>query len=159
MTDKHNGVRDPKQMRAKSSKFGLSDHGFTRFYYVMDVEEEYENALEPEYWAGLANQLQKNMFSGQADRSGAIIELRSEDHSFYAELYVRAVNPSELVVAPVREPVYFGKPGASKENESYKRRWNVGNRSYEVQRVSDGAVVGRGFKIPEDADTYISQMK
>lgn len=147
-------VEVPRRLLARN--FLESEFAYADISVTMPVGHTIEDALKPEYWAHVAHRLQQNTVTGQPDRSGAIIRLRSEDHAFFAMLYVRAVRNDALDVALIGEPTFFGPKGAAR-SEAYEVRWNVGARGFDVVRKSDGAIVGRAsdFKLKEDAIAYI----
>jgi hypothetical protein len=147
-------IEIPRKILARH--FMESEFAYADISVTMPVDHTIEDALKPEYWAHVAHRLQQNALTGQPDRSGAIIRLRTEDHAFFAMLYVRAVRKEALDVALIGEPTYFGPKGAAK-SEKYDIRWNVGARGYDVVRKSDGAIVGRAadLKLKEDAAAFI----
>jgi hypothetical protein len=137
-----------------------SEYAYADISVTMPIGHTIEDALKPEYWSQVAYRLQKNVNNGQPDRSGAIINLRSEDHAFFAQLYVRAVRDAALDVALVGEPTYFGPKTAKTKNDKYETRWNVGARGFDIVRSSDGAIVGKAsdFRLKEDALQYIEDV-
>ena len=94
-----------------------------RFSAYLPVGVKYEDALKPEFWAQVCHLLHKTPLTNEPDRAGAIIELRSQDHEFYAELYVKAVQERGLVVVPICEPVYLGLRAVDSVRDD---RWPVG---------------------------------
>ena len=68
-----------------------------------------------------------------------------EDHSAYAELYVRAVQERGLIVALLGEPIYFGPKTA--EHAKFEIKWNVGKRGFDILRKSDREIVADGGKL------------
>lgn len=147
-------VEVPRKILARH--FMESEFAYADISVTMPVGHTIEDALKPEYWSHVAHRLQQNVLTGAPDRSGAIIRLRSEDHAFFAKLYVRAVRKDSLEVALIGEPTYFGPKGGTK-SDKYDTRWNVGARGYDVVRKSDGAIVGRAadLKLKEDAVAFI----
>jgi hypothetical protein len=144
----------PRKLLARN--FVESEFAYADISVTIPVGHTIEDALKPEYWAHVAHRLQQNVHTGQPDRSGAIIRLRTEDHALFAMLYVRAVRNDSLDVALIGEPTYFGPSGAVK-SDAYETRWNVGARGFDVIRKSDGAIVGRAsdFRLKENAIAYI----
>lgn len=113
-----------------------------------------EDALRPEYWVHHSHRLKANPITGQADWAGAKLELHIDDHSHYAELYVRAVMERALIVQIINGPHYLGIKSA--ETTGYEDRWNVGRRGFDVIRKSDRQIVGH-FPTRELAKAWIDE--
>jgi len=75
----------------RPSNFMPSEFAYGRYSAKLPLGHTVEDALKPEYWVHMAGELSADPLSGRMDMSGSIIELRSENHDFYAVLYVRAV--------------------------------------------------------------------
>lgn len=143
--------------KAKQTAFQLSEHAYGRRSYTLPVGWTLEDTLLPEFWSEVAHLLEGNKLNGIPPQEGTIIEVRTQDHAFYAELYVRAVRKMALDVGLIGAPTYFGKKDEKPVSGDYKPRWNVGAGGYDIVRNSDGAIVGRAsdFKLKEDAYAYI----
>lgn len=139
--------------RLLASKFLPNEFAFGRFSAVIPVGVTIDDVLKPEFWAHIAHMLRSNQMTGDPARTGTIIEIRSEDHSLYAELYVRAVKEQALDVALIGKPTYFG-PRESSPSEKYSVRWNVGKRGFDILRKSDNAIIGRAVDFPKKEDAY-----
>ena len=147
-----------KQKHALSSNFKQAEFYYPHMAYTMEVGHKVEDALKPEYWASVAHKLAARELQGGLDRAGAVIELRSEDHSIYAELYVRAVHPAGLDVALLNStPIGTQKTSKS---EAFEERWNPGHKGWDVVRRSDSVVVssGKDHKTKESALEFIKTM-
>ena len=116
-----------------------------------------EDALKPEFWVNVAHKFSKQPVTGEPDKTGAIIELRTVDHAFYARLYVRAVQERALIVTLLEAPIYFGPKEVL--SFSFSIRWNVGKRGYDIIRKSDNQIVAGGEKIKtkDDAQAWIDE--
>jgi hypothetical protein len=148
---------DPKEQvkRVKPTSLQMSEHAFARYSVVAPVGWTIEDLLDPEAWAHVAHKLEKTQLTNEPDRSGAIIEVRTEDHAFYAELYVRAVRKMALDVDVIQfKPL---GPQTEKKTAGFDVRWNVGARSFEVIRQSDKEVVARALPKKEDAYAWIER--
>ena len=119
----------------------------TRSSLTLPVGWELSDALSPEFWMNVAHWFQPDPRTGEADRAGTIIEVRTEDHAFYAELYVRGVRGNVLDVAILTKPIFFGPQGATGTPE-YEIRWNVGHRGFDIIRQSARVIVESGNKLP-----------
>lgn len=121
-------------------------HAYWRCAITLPVGWSIADCLKPEFWQNVGHKFQKQAFTGEPEKTGAVIEVRTLDHAFYAELYVRAVRGGVLDVAVLREPVYFG-PKAS-EASGFEVRWNVGKRGFDIIRKSDREIVEDAGKFP-----------
>jgi len=145
---------DPKVL--KPSAFSGAEYAFATFSAVLPVGWTVEDALKPEFWVHVAGKFSKDAFTGDPDKAGAIIELRTIDHAFYARLYVRAVQERGLIVQMMGEPVYLGQQQV--KTEGYEINWNVGKRGYDVIRKSDRSIVADGAKLKtkEQAQSWVN---
>ena len=118
--------------------------------------------MQPEFWSHVCHMLQKQPVTNEPDRAGAIIELRTADHAFYAELYVRAVQDHGLVVELLGDIKTFGPKAVSGNGKAskFEIKWNVGKRGYDVIRVSDREIIGDGHKLKtkEMALAWVEEM-
>ncbi len=144
-------VEQPKKLALRH--FMQTEYAYARLSATLPIDTTFEDCLNPEFWVAVAHQLQVTPVTGEPDRSGAVIEIRTADHAFYAELYVRAVQEQGLIVSVLREPVYLGPKEDSKPG--FRVRWNVGKREHEVIRQSDNIIVAGKFKVKEDAFKWI----
>jgi hypothetical protein len=148
-------VEQPRAL--KRSAFQSGEFAYARMSATLPAGWDIEDALRPEFWVHVVDQFKKNPFTNDPDRVGAIIELRSEDHAFFAEVYVRAVQERGMVVALIGEPTYFG-PKEIKA-DGFEVRWNVGKRGFDIIRKSDREIVAGGDRIKtrEQAQAWIGQ--
>jgi hypothetical protein len=132
-----------------------TEYAYARISVTLPVGWTFEDTLIPEFWSQVAHIFHAQPVTNEPDKAGATLEIRTEDHAFYAELYVRAVHERGLTVAVIREPVYFGPK--SVDTAQYKTRWNVGARGHDVIRVTDGAIVSpaKDNKTKEEAMKWI----
>ena len=119
----------------------------------------FEDMLRPEFWAHVSYMLRRDAMTGRPDRAGTIISVRTVDHAFYAELYVRAVGDAGLIVGVIREPVYFGSQAVLYRR--YEVRWNIGKKGFDVIRRSDRAIIAGAEKFPvrEQAEAWIAELE
>lgn len=136
--------------------FQQEEFAYARMSATLPEGIDFLDILRPEYWANVAYKLKADNMTGRRDLSGTIISVRTADHAFYAELYVRAVSDRGLVVGVLKEPVYFG-PKEIKSNQ-YKSRWNPGKKGWEIQRVSDNEIVAGPFPIKEAVQDWIDKV-
>lgn len=142
--------------KVKQSTFQFSEHAYGRRSVTLPVGWTLEEIMAPEAWSEVAHLLEGNKLNGIPPQAGSIIEVRTQDHAFYAELYVRAVRKMALDVAVIQAKQLDPKD-EKPVSDAYKPRWNVGAGGFDILRQSDGAIVGRAsdFKLKEDAFAYI----
>jgi len=154
-------VSENKKLPAAQERFMVRGDSFAYadIDVTMPVGHTVDDALKPEYWALHAHKMMRPQFNSGPDWSGAIIYLRTEDHAFYAQLYVRAVRQASLEVQLIGEPTIFGP--ANVDTAGYEVRWNVGKRGFDVIRKSDRMLVVGGDKMRtrEDAQEWIDAAK
>ena len=143
----------------KLSDFQYSEFSAARFNVWLPVGCKFEETLRPEFWAQCASKLQKQTVTSEPDKAGALIEIRTRDHNFYAELYVVAVRQHGLEVKVLREPVYFDAPEIPQDDQ-YRAQWNAAKSGWDIIRKSDSAVCGDGsnIKTRKAAKEWIERM-
>jgi hypothetical protein len=76
-----------------------------------------------------------------------IIYVFNAERTMCAQLYVRAVQQSQLVVSVLVEPKHFG-PRQIVSVGGVIPKWNVGRQGWDVVRESDNTVIQEGSKFP-----------
>lgn len=148
-------TRPADQKKVKQSTFQLAEHAYGRRSVTLPVGWSIEDILAPEAWSEVAYLLVGNKLSGTLPQAGSIIEVRTEDHAFYAELYVRAVSKMSMDVDVIQyKPL---GPQEVKDTGKFDVRWNVGRRGFDVIRKSDKQIVAEGLPKKEDAIAWIEQ--
>lgn len=138
------------------SNFRASEFAYARYAVTLPVGWTLDDLLIPEAWAQVAHVLDKTPMTNEPPRVGTIVEVRTEDHAFYAELYVRAVRKMALDVQVTLGPVLLG--GEQKEVKgNFDVRWNVGKRGFDIVRKSDKVIVADGLLKKEDALAWIEK--
>ena len=160
----------------KPSGFLGSEFARANFDAVMSAEHDFEDALRPGYWTNVVGLLKKNPISGERSRTGALINIGTEDHAFFGHLYVRAVLEQGLVVQCIG-PSFNPKTGkacpidlqtgqywqgrkATDLGTAFEIKWNVGKGGFDVIRTSDRQIVIDGTKLPtrEFAEAEIAKI-
>jgi hypothetical protein len=145
---------DPLKRVKPTALNATSDYEYPRFAVTLPVEWTLEDVLDPESWAHVAYKLDANKTTKDPARVGTIIEVRTEDHAWFAELYVRAVRPNALDLAVLR---HTNLAPEDKETGNFHVRWNVGKRGFDVIRLSDKTIVASGLPKKEDAHAWIKE--
>lgn len=143
--------REPKLLEKHFSIDG--SYAYQRSAITLPVGWKFEWCLKPEFWAQVAYKFKGDKMTGGIDVEGGVVEVRTEDHAFYGELYVRAVRDDGIVAAVLREPVYFGLQEI--KSSAFETKWNVGKRKFDIIRLSDREVVASA-KTKDDAQSWIN---
>lgn len=130
-----------------------AEHAYGRYSVTLAAGHTIDQMLKPEYWVLTAHLFQADKNSGLPDRAGAIIEVRDEAHTFYAELYVRAVQEKGLVVQMLRKED-IGPKLAPTGNYFYE--FNRAEKIWDVKRKSDNETVF-SHKLKEEASDWVKK--
>lgn len=155
-------VMRPKQTFAVSpNRFQVSEYAYADFSATLPPGTKVEEILNPEAWVHVCHLLEKRPVTGEPELTGAIIAVRTEDHEFYLNLYVRAVPGKGLVVEilkPDANGVCWLGPRAV-TGEPFDVKWNIGKRGFDIIRNSDREIVADGaeIKTKEAAQEWIDE--
>ena len=131
----------------------LVEFAHRRWSAALQEGQTLDEALVPEFWSDVARGDQRGMMAGD------VVELRSFDHSFFAEIYVRKVEQGSATVALIRSTDFIDRKAEAKAeaapHAALATRWNPGRQCFEVIRSSDKEVVSTGHKLKEDAKAWI----
>ena len=95
-----------------------------------------DDLLTPAYWANVCRRLRK----------GNIVEVRAEDHSFYAEYYVLEVAPSFAIVKQLTHyKLHDGVKTGSMANDKYYAKYMGPSWDWCVGRESDHEIIERNL--------------
>lgn len=144
--------RQRKRILQKDCK--LVEFAHRRWAAALQEGQTLEDALTPEFWADVARGDGRGMLAGD------VIEVRSFDHSFFAELYARKVDAGTALVALISRTDFVDRAADAKPakgGDVLAPRWNVGKRTFDVIRSSDKVIVSEGHKLKEDAQAWIAE--
>lgn len=166
--------RKPKVL--VSGRFSEEEYAFARLSALVPADVDFDDIMQPGFWSNNLGPLKRNLATNQQDRSGAIITVRTDDHAFLAQLYVRAVLESGLIVqcvGPCFDPKngkacpvdlqtglpYRGRPDAN--SKQFEVRWNQGKKGFDVvSKVSNQVVAdGHNLKTREQAIEWIKKIE
>lgn len=149
-----------KRLPLGSDRFVIRESSFVypEVDVTMPIGHTLEDALHPEYWSNHAHLLRRNQMT-HADRTGALLILRTEDHRFKATLYVVAILEggfSVVLDGPVTE-IHKGKA----ESERHFTRYNQLKGGFDIIRKSDHVIVGDAsrFKTLPSAEAEIRNLE
>lgn len=119
-------------------------------YYrcAVTVPEGYtlEDCLTDEFWGNVLHYFKGNDFQQKKPRSGDIIEVRTDDNAWYAELYLLGVANETLKLKVLNYHNLTQR--VEDEKSSYQLRWNLNKRGFDVIRKSDRTVVQPAENLP-----------
>lgn len=140
------------RQRILPKDFKLVEYAANRWSAILNEGQTLEDAMQPEFWQHVARDDQRGM------KAGDVIEVRIFDHSFFAELYVRKVDPGTALVALLRLIDFVDRAAAKAEGPApvLTTRWNLGRKAFDVIRASDREVISSGHKLKEDAQAWIA---
>jgi hypothetical protein len=150
-------LREAAPRKLKPSNFQGSEFARARYDAVMPAEWDFDDALRPSFWSYVAHEFKKNALTGGRDRVGAFIDLGTEDHAFYAQLYVRGTTTDGLIIqciGPSVDPktgktcpvdLKTGLPWAGRKFDIV---WNDEKRGFDVVLKATGEVVADGKDFP-----------
>jgi len=123
-----------------ADRWQLGEFLNARHAVCLPAATPFDNVLRPEFWANIVRL-----------KPDDIIEVRTEDRKFYAELIVLARGRNWATVAVIREPIELKAAALPpSQTSAYKVEYAGSHAQWRVVRNSDNAVVRD--KIPtEDA--------
>jgi hypothetical protein len=146
-------VVEIRRQRILQKDFKLVEYASRRWSAALQEGQTLDDTLTPEFWSNVARGDNRSILAGD------VIEVRSFDHSFFAELYVRKVDPGTCLVALLRAVDFVDRAAETKTAKhpgALTPRWNVGKKTWDVIR-SDGELVSGGHKLKEDAQAWIAE--
>lgn len=144
-------MSDKPTPKLLAKDFNLAQFSTNRWAVKLTEGQSMDDLLRDSYWANIASKL----------RRGDVIEVRNDECTMYAELFVRAVpitgTPMTWAkVAVLREPVYFDQPSVIADVTAFKVKWNPGAKSYQVHRAADNEVVSRNHPSKDMAEAWVA---
>lgn len=156
-------MREQQPPTLKPSEFEESQYAFLDVSAKVPAGIAFEDVLRPTYWTNVVQIFKRDKLAGGTDRAGAFIHVRTEDHAFYAKLYVRAVLERGLIVqcvGPSVDPetgkacpidLATGGPWVGQtalDTAAFDLKWNATKRGFDIIRKSDQQVVADGSSFP-----------
>jgi hypothetical protein len=151
-------LENVKRIKDRQDWMQEAQYAYGRYSITVPVGWTLDDILKPEAWALVAHRLKPQPGTGDSVRIGTIFEVRTQDHQWYAELYVRAVREMALDVAILREPVWLAPK--TDDPDDYEVKWNISVKGFDIIRKVDREKVGDGRKFPkkEDAIEYLKRI-
>lgn len=151
-------LREAAPRKLKPSSFQGSEFARARFDAVLPPEWDFEDAMQPEFWAYVSHKFRSNQLTGGRDRIGAFIDLATEDHAFYALLYVCDITKSGGLIVQCIGPSVDPKSGRTCPvdlktgrpwgGRKFDVRWNEESRGFDVVLKATGEIVADGKDFP-----------
>lgn len=157
------------------SDFEISEYGRARFVATLPSGWAFDEVYKPGFWTYILKRLAKDPISGQTrSRAGSCIEVVTEDHRFYAELYVRAVLGKGVIVQCVGPQIdrktgkacpvdlQTGQPWMGEtavKSDKYEVQFNAMKEGFDIIDKDDGQVIrdAGSFPIREMAEAWVSK--
>ena len=128
----------------RDSRVSLTEFARQAHHVVPEDGTKIEDILREEYWSMVAYKF----------KPCDIIEVHSEDGSYFAELYVRAVGKNWVKVALLRK-VELEPAQKAMDAPEYEATWKGPHRKFSAIRTSDNQIIQDGFDSREQAIDYI----
>lgn len=158
----------------KISELEEAEYAFAHMSARVPAGVDFSEVIKPGFWMNVVTTFKKNQMANSPDKAGATIAIRTEDHAYYALLYVRAVLEGGLVVqciGPASDKsgkacpldLQTGMPWVGEKppvSEYLEMKWNKSKGGFDIIRKSDNQVIGDGaaFKTSEAAAEFIKKM-
>jgi hypothetical protein len=124
----------------------LTTPGFDSRPYTLTMRAgvNFEDVLKPIYWTSFAEVL------GVNTKFHPHIYVVNDQHTFFAELYVRSVQENQVFVEVLNGPFVYGETETA-EDATLEISWNVGKKDFFIRRVKDKQVLKDGFGTNKEA--------
>lgn len=166
-------MREQQPPTLKPGDFEESQYAFLDVSAKVPAGMAFEEVFRPGFWGNVVHLFKRDVISGGNDRAGGIIHLRTEDHAYYAKLYVRAVLERGLIIqciGPSINPetgkacpidLMTGLPWTGKQASDghLEPKWNATKSGFDIVRKADLQIVADGAKFPtlEHANEWIEK--
>ena len=134
-----------RDVKITQGAFQTSDHYSTRWGAVLSPHHEYSDCFTPGFWS---------IISHRVDRD-SIIEVRTEDQRFFAELYVIDSNRQGLSVVELTHFDLQGEDVALADDADYEVKWKGPQWRYCVIRKSDDVMVQKHMKTKAEGHAWV----
>ena len=134
-----------RDVKLSGGAFQTADHYSTRWGAVLSPFHEYTDCFNPAFWSINAPRVERD----------SIIEVRTEDQRFFAELYVVDANRQGISVVELRHFDLQPDTINLSPDVGYKVQWKGPQWRYCVIRDSDNAMVQKHMKSKAEAHSWI----
>ena len=137
-----------RDVKLRSGGLQTADHATTRWSATLPPEHVYKDLFSGAYWSIVARRISID----------DIIEVRTEDQRFYAEMYVLDANQTQVIV---KEMSYFdlqedAEALAINRDPEYTYAWKGPAWRHCVIRISDGEVMAKNLGSKAEAYRWIA---
>ena len=132
--------------------FGMIEFRHNTWAGTLEEGTDFDNIFRPEFWAHVSRGVERSI------KAGDTVQIRTFDHTLYAEFYVRDAGPGFAKVALLFKANLESRAAADivvPSNVGLKERWNVGSKRWDVIRTGDKKVMTSGLALKEDALKWI----
>jgi len=140
-------MTDPtkRDVKLNGGAFQTADHYATRWGAVLSPFHEYKDCFNPAFWSINAPKIERD----------SIIEVRTEDQRFFAELYVVDSNRQGISVVELRYFDLQGDVPVLEADVGYSPKWKGPQLRWCVIRDSDAAMMQKQLKSKAQAISWI----
>jgi hypothetical protein len=133
----------------QADRWQLGEFLNARHAVTLPAGVPFENIKRPEFWANIVR-----------IKPDDIIEVRTDDRRFYAELIVLARGRNWATVAVIREPVELKAASLPpSETSAYKTEYSGSHAQWRVLRLSDNAVVKEKLPTEQAAMQWVANQE
>lgn len=129
----------------KPTKLFHAQHEIVAYAHSPEYGVTLKQVMEPTYWSHVARLL----------RPGFTVVVTAPDMTWRAELMVRAVGKTEVLMGLIGHAEFGGSVDVTSEDSPYEIKWRGPARKFGVIRKEDGAVVKDEFQAKEYAAQWI----
>jgi hypothetical protein len=138
------------RMLPKNFKLDVTGFAFNQWSGKLEEDQSLDDAMEPPFWAGQADQVMGAATKGIGD----IIVVRKLSESLYAKLLIVEIGKGFIRTIKVEE-ARLAVPDVP-EGVGLTTRWNVGKTCHEVIRKHDKQMMATGFQTKANAIAWIT---
>lgn len=136
-----------KNIYAPYNKFASDGFHNANHSYIMPIEHDKSELLNPSYWA----------FNTRSVNAGDFITVRKEDLSYVASLFVREVIPNVGVTVSVYSEKDFNQVVSSKLNiDDFVIEFNPAQKHRIISKANK-TILEKGFQTKELAQEYLDK--
>lgn len=152
MAEDAKAIGDVRSPKLPARNFGMVEFRHNTWAATLEEGVPFDEVFTPSHWAHVSRGVERSI------KPGDMIEIRTFDHSLYAEVYVRDAGNGFAKVVLIFKVDLEPQAVASiiiPSNVGLKERWNFGSKKWDVIRTADKRVMTSGLALKEDALKWI----
>jgi hypothetical protein len=142
-------TKEARNVKMRTGALQTSDHFNPRWSAYLEPEHDMDDVLNPAFWSINAPRIERD----------AIIEIRTVDQRFFAEVYVMAASKSEVIVKVLRHYDLQGEVAAltKAEMDQYDVVWKGPTAKWCVVRRADKVKLAERLEDKGEAHNWIKR--